>query len=112
MRDLITALEESTPEFASELLKQLGGRRFTAMTGARNIMYDTKKKSVSMKFGKVAKGKSNHVKITLDPSDNGYDMEFGYVRGTTFKVMKKLDNVPPANLQRTITQYTGLDTHL
>ena len=90
MEALIEALTEAAaPEFASTILRQLGGNRFMAMTGARNLMYDKKAKSLSMKFGRVARGKSNYVKITLTPADL-YDMEFGTLRGYNFKVKKKL----------------------
>jgi hypothetical protein len=113
MQALIDSLTESAaPAFAKTILQQLGGNKFMAMTGARNLLYDKKKSSLSMKFGRVPKGKSNHVKITLDPADNGYEMVFAYVRGLKYTVKKTLNNVPPANLQRSIKAHTGLDTRL
>ena len=112
MEALISSLiVESAPPWANTILRQLGGNRFMAMTGARNIMYDKGAKSLSMKFGRVPRGKSNYVKITLTPADL-YDMEFGYVRGYNYKVRKTVEGVGAAQLQRQIKAHTGLDTHL
>lgn len=112
MRALVRALTEAaTPKFAATILRQLGGNRFMAMTGAKNLAYDKASQSLSMKFGKVGRGKPNFVKITLTPADL-YDMEFGSIRGYNFKLKKSLSGVQAAGLQRAIKAHTGLDTHL
>ncbi len=56
----------------TEIMRQLGGRMFIAMTGAKNMVYDTN--SVFMKIGKNSKGVS-HFRVTLDPNDT-YTVEF------------------------------------
>ena len=51
-----------------QLLQQLGGNRFIAMTGAKNLAFDKAKNTLHMKIGRNAKG-VNHLRIKLTGAD-------------------------------------------
>lgn len=94
---------------ANTILAQLGGNRFIAMTGARNIVrYPT---ALSLRFGPGGKAGLNGLRVQLNANDY-YDVSFFKLRGTTFKVIAKIDNVPVENLRETFTGVTGLETSL
>jgi len=93
---------------AEIILQQLGGRKFLAMTGAKNLLSD--KDALSFKIPK-AKQNINYVKIVLNYKDT-YNVEFGKVRGINYDIIKKFDDVYAEDLQRIFTDVTGLDTHL
>ena len=96
---------------AGLVLKQLGGNRFIAMTGAKNFIRDDKKQQISFKIGKNSKG-ITHVRITLNSMDT-YDMEFLSIRGTSMpKVKSKARGVYNDMLQDIFTEHTGLYTSL
>jgi hypothetical protein len=70
----------NTLEVANTITERLGGRKFTAMTGARNFLGDAN--SVSFRLpgaGGFCKNGINYVKITLDPSDT-YTIGFYRIR--------------------------------
>lgn len=95
---------------ANEVLKQLGGNKFIAMTGAKNFMTDDAKKTIYFKIPRAKSG-ITHVRITLKGSDT-YTMEFISLRGANLKIVKKVDGVYNDQLQSVFTQYTGLKTSL
>lgn len=96
-------------QVANTILDQLGGRRFIAMTGARNLLGSANSLSFKLPSGFALHG-INYVKITLNESDL-YDVEFGTIRGRNYK--KSSDYVLYAeDLQRIFREETGLDTHL
>ena len=72
-----------------QLLKQLGGNRFIAMTGAKNLAVDKSKNELHMKIMRNAKGVS-HVIIKLNPKDL-YDMKFLQVRAGKIKIKSKVN---------------------
>lgn len=95
---------------ATTILEQLGGRRFSAMTGATNFLSDHN----SLRFklpANFAREGINLVRITLDPSDT-YTMEFFKIRGTNVETIATRDNVYSDNLRDVFTSETGLDTSL
>lgn len=92
---------------AGEVLKQLGGNRFIAMTGAKNFVKDDKKQMIGFKVPK-AKDSIKYVRITLNEMDT-YDVEFLNIN---MKTVKKVDGIYNDQLQETFTEYTGLATHL
>jgi len=92
------------------LLQQLGGNKFMAMTGAKNLMVDKKEKSLHMRIGKNSKG-INHVKITLMPDDT-YKMDFGKIRKMDYKVVRSVTGVYAEALQDVFTEVTGMYTSL
>ena len=91
------------------ILQQLGGNRFVAMTGAKNLG-TSNKKDLSFSIGRNSKG-ATHVKITLTSMDL-YDMEFFNARGAKIKVVKKVKGVYADMLQKMFTKYTGMNTRL
>ena len=95
---------------AQTTIKQLGGNKFIAMTGAKNFVQDSKKKSISFKIGR-AKKSINYVRITLNGMDT-YDMEFLRARGGKITVVAKHKGIYNDQLQDIFTQETGLYTHL
>jgi len=64
-------------EVATEILRQLGGRQFLVLTGARNLVGgdNTLSMQVSASAQIPLKNRCTHVRITLDPSDT-YTVEF------------------------------------
>jgi len=95
---------------AEEVLKQLGGNRFIAMTGAKNFVKNDKERSITFKIPKAKSG-ITHVKITLTSMDV-YNVEFISVRGMKMKTVKQVKGIYNDQLQKIFTQYTGLYTSL
>ena len=105
---------------AMEILKQLGGNKFLAMTGAKNLVYDDN--SLNMKLPKNM-SQANYLKITLNSLDT-YDLRFYKVTGgkmnmKTFEVspikekdIKIINCVYCDQLQEIFTQVTGMYTSL
>ena len=103
---------ESVNEFmnkqmAGETLKQLGGRRFMAMTGAKNMAVGSD--GMVMKIGRNSKG-VNYVRIDL--KGDLYTMEFIRMRSGKETVLKKVKGVYNDQLQKMFTKYTGMYTSL
>ena len=101
-------LSENKRQIAQTILQQLGGRRFIAMTGAKNIGFTNK--GLSMKIGKNAKG-ITHVVVDYDRGKDLYDMEFLKIRGTK-RTGKKVKSVYADDLKTIFKGYTGLRTSL
>ena len=95
---------------AKELIRQLGGNRFIAMTGAKNFTIDQKRNAVGFRIGKNARG-INHVEIVLDASDT-YTMQFMKIRGGWFVRAAVIEDVYATELQRVFTEETGMYTRL
>ena len=91
------------------ILQQLGGNRFVAMTGAKNLGTSTKK-DLSFSIGRNAK-KVTHVKITLTSADL-YDVKFINARGAKIKVLKKVKGVYGDMLPKIFKKYTGMNVRL
>ena len=93
---------------AAVLLKQLGGNRFIAMTGAKGFAFSNK--YMSFKIGRNSKG-INFVRIGHNAKDL-YDMEFGFVSTRGIKVKKKVKDVYADMLGTIFTKYTGMHVRL
>jgi hypothetical protein len=93
---------------AEIILQQLGGGRFIAMTGAKNLISD--KNMLRFRVPHAANG-INMVEVTLDPSDT-YTMKFMRVRGMDAKVVKEIEGVYGDNIQQIFTDATKLHTRL
>ena len=106
----LSKMKEEYDFDANTLLQQLGGGKFIAMTGAKNLMVDQKEKSLHMRIGKNSKG-INHVKITLMPDDT-YKMDFGRIRKLDYKVVRSVTGVYAEALREVFTEVTGLYTSL
>lgn len=95
---------------AVEILRQLGGNRFIAMTGARNFTCDNN----SMGFmvpGTMTKSRINFVKITLNAMDT-YDLEFKSLRGNKITLVDTFEGAYNDNLVDVFESKTGLKTSL
>ena len=92
---------------ANTILQQLGGNRFRAMTGSKTFVDH----GDALSFRFPTSNKLNYLKITLDPSDT-YNLEFGYIRGTTYKPQPTIERVYCDQLQEIFTDKTGLYTRL
>lgn len=106
---------------AETILQQLGGQRFTAMTGSKNYLTDGN--SLRMTLAKNH-SKANRLAITLDEATDTYRMRFykytaGRLNKKTFewvpdKVVEvaEFDNVYCDMLQELFTQVTWMYTRL
>lgn len=110
-----------TQTVADVILEQLGGNRFLAMTGAKNLI-DTGD-GIRMTIPRN-KSKANRLEITLDMSADAYNMRFYRYspahadhRRMTW-VDEKVTEVKAFNgvyfdmLQELFTEVTGMYTHL
>ena len=94
---------------ANTILAQLGGNRFIAMTGARNMVRSPT--ALSLRFGSGSKGGINTLRVELNANDY-YDVSFYKLRVGALQVIAKIDNVPAENLREVFTRVTGLETSL
>ena len=111
LKDLITEgklNERMDRRKAAEILKQIGGNKFIAMTGAKGFTFSNK--YMSFKIGRNSKG-INFVRIGHNAKDL-YDMEFGFVSTRGIKVKKKVKDVYNDMLGKIFTKYTGMNVRL
>lgn len=115
-------VEERFPSVAEQILLQLGGRRFMAMTGSKNFLADGN--TLQMQLAKNQSG-ANRLHITLNGMDL-YDMRFFYYRMPNVKCVngkmietpavereiKRYEDVYNDMLCELFTEVTGLYTHL
>jgi methylthioribose-1-phosphate isomerase len=95
---------------AEDVLQQLGGRKFIAMTGANNFVKDDKVKSITFKLPRAKSG-IKYVRITLTSMDL-YNVEFISARGSNIKTVATEKGVYNDQLQKIFTKHTGLYTSL
>jgi len=93
---------------AKTILSQLGGNKFVAMTGAKNLAGD--EKSLSMRIGRNSSN-SNYMKITLNSMDM-YDIKFSRIVKYQEKNIKEYNNVFNDMLTDIFTKHTGMYTRL
>lgn len=94
---------------ASEILLQLGGNRFCAMTGAKNFVYNSD--LLQFDIGRNAK-RITKVQIKLTNEDL-YTVAFYKGRGLNLvPACQPLNGVYAENLQEVFTRHTGLETRL
>ena len=105
---------------AQTILQQLGGNKFIAMTGAKNLV--ALENGIKFNIGKNS-SKANTVKITVNGLDL-YDIEFikytpfkfniktGAVREEKTEVIETLEDYYDDMLQDAFTSVTGLYTYL
>jgi hypothetical protein len=93
---------------AAIILKQIGGNRFIAMTGAKDFAFSNK--YMSFKIGRNSKG-INFVRIGHNAKDL-YDMEFGFVSVRGIKVKKKVKDVYADMLGQIFKKHTGMNVRL
>lgn len=100
---------------AQTILAQLGGNRFVAMTGAKNLTSDRNCLIFRLprQRGFVKDG-INAVRVTLEPSDT-YTMTFFRQMGApthAVRTVREYTDVYAEDMRRLFTEATGLDTHL
>lgn len=106
---------ERNKEIAGEILRQLGGNKFIAMTGAKNFFCDDKG-NIGFKIGRNCSN-VNYVSIKLNSLDL-YDMKFEAVRlsrkdfSTSRKVIAEHNGIYNDQLQEIFTSVTGMHTKL
>ena len=91
---------------AIEILKQLGGHRFIAMTGAKHFVCDNN--SMGFKVpSTLTKNRINFIKITLNVWDT-YKLEFKSLWGNELKTVSEVDGIYCDDLRNVISNHTGL----
>ena len=95
-------------KIAAVIFGQLGGNRFTVMTGAKNFVGSDE--GLTFRIPKAKNG-INCVRIILTPADL-YKVEFMKIRGTTVKTHEIVSNVYAENLRSVFEDHTGLATSL
>ena len=100
-----------TKAIAVEILNQLGGNRFIAMTGAKQFVSLEKGGLIFKLPSNFAASGINLVKIELDPSDT-YNVYFYKSRGVSLKEVKTMTMIYCDQLQEVFTDVTGLNTYL
>ena len=109
MNNQAEVIKKSSPEVATEILNQLGGRRFIAMTGSKNFVYDNN--SLTMKLSRNRAG-AQYLNIKLNALDL-YDLTFCSFNKECEKTIKaERHNVYFEDLQDIFTEITGLNTYL
>ena len=107
-------MENRNVEIAQTILNQLGGRRFTAMTGAKN--HTAIEEGVQFKIGRNSKA-INTVRIQLNWKDL-YDVTFSRVsmNRKTFEVKNTVKasytDIYAEDLQEVFEKATGMFTSL
>ena len=95
---------------ALEILRQLGGNRFIAMTGARNFVCDNNGMGFRLP-GTMTKNRINFIDIMLNAMDT-YDIEFKSIWGNHIKIIERIEGIYNDGLQDVIADRTGLALHL
>lgn len=101
-------------EVANTILAQLGGRKFTSMTGAKHLIAIDSGLQLKLP-NNFARNGINTLRIVLDPSDT-YTVEFGrsaHRKGVhTYTVKAKHEDVYCDQLRELFEDVTGLATCL
>lgn len=98
---------------AKTILSQLGGNRFVAITGAKNLA-ETGEAMGGLAFrlpARLARNGINAVKITLDYSDT-YVVKFLKIGASKLTVVSQHDMIYCDQLVELFERETGLYTHL
>jgi hypothetical protein len=94
-------------QIARTILEQLGGSRFRAMTGVKNLLKSDN--YVSMHFPNTEnKLKAKYLTVLLDPNDT-YRLRF---QGRDLEIVRDISGIQANELQEAFTAATGLDTRL
>lgn len=93
-------------EVGNIILQQLGGNKFTVMTGAHNFVTGNK----SLTF-RIPNRSINMVEIKLNGRDQ-YDVTYYRYAKLVAKPVKIETDIDAEMLQERFTAVTGLDTHL
>ncbi|MBA3756959.1 MAG: hypothetical protein H0X02_12360 [Nitrosomonas sp.] len=103
---------DDAKEVAATILTQLGGRRFIAMTGAKNfVAMNDGLGGLCCSIPQMSGIKVNALKITLNVSDY-YDVAFSRLYAGKLTVISEHTDVCFDELQPLFEKETGLLTHL
>jgi hypothetical protein len=102
-------ITENKNQVAKEILSQLGGNKFIAMTGAKNL--GAGENYLTFKISSRNKSKASHIKIKLNSMDT-YDIFFMKVVKYNVKDLDFVGGVYGDQLQAIFTDRTGLNTSL
>lgn len=101
----------TTTTIPQTILQQLGGRRFIAMTGARDLVAG--RTWLAFKLPSYfAKDGINAVRVTLDEGMDLYTLELSRIRGVKVTPVRTLYNLYWDALPAVFTRETGLHTSL
>lgn len=92
---------------ATTIYAQLGGRRFAAMIGAKQIVMAERKVTVTFPRANGV----NRLEVELDNSDT-YTVKFQYEHGVKLSTKAEFADVYAADLQEMFEHVTGLYTSL
>ena len=103
---------EEQMRIANTILEQLGGSKFTAMTGARNFSAVRNGLLFAIPGGRgFAKSGINVIQIDLDPNDT-YTVTFSRLRAGKRTEISKHSDIYAENLCELFERETGLRTSL
>ena len=97
----------SNMEIANIILSQLGGRQFTSMTGAKDLVAIARGLQFKLPRG-LARNSITAVRVVLEPSDT-YTVKFFNVRG---RELSSFDDTYCDQLRGLFEDVTGLRTSL
>lgn len=86
---------------AANILSALGGNRFIAMTGARNMSYSDN--SLTVQFPRMTGAKANCLRVTLTAMDD-YQIEALAIRGLDCKPVAFRDGVQVEGLKAAVAR--------
>lgn len=96
---------------AQTILAQLGGKRFLAMTGAKNLLAGEDYLAMSLP-GSLTKGRVNKIRIRL-AADDTYTLDtFKLDRHVSLAPVRTMSGVYVENLRAIFTEMTGLAVSL
>ena len=98
-----------TLSVANTILSQLGGNKFLAMTGSKNLLGSSD--SLSFSVGRGAKNGINKARVTLTAADL-YTVEFFRFAKYDLTPKGKTEGIYADQLQEVFTRHTGIDTRL
>ena len=96
-------------EIATTILQQLGGRRFSLMTGAKNFI--ALESGLAFQLGRFSGVKITHCRIILTAADD-YTLELLAIRGTSIKTLKTLEGIYAEALCSIFVDETGIELSL
>jgi len=95
---------------ANNILQQLGGRTFKAMTGAKNFIGDVNRLTFRLPSNFALQG-INYVEVVLELDDT-YTVTFGKIWGRNYNIISTHPNIYNDNLRDVFKRTTGLDVSL
>ncbi len=98
-------------EIVTNILFQLGGNKFMAMTGAKHLAGFDNGLQFSLPGNGFCKRGINKVQVLLDATDT-YTVVFGKIRKHEYKEISRFSDIYAEDLQTLFTRETGLETHL